>query len=637
MRDRAAARPPRSSTTAETGRLGEDYDGREGLAAGRASALGVVALGALGWAQRRNYRRTNRVFNHGLLGATAAATVVLLWLVVGHSRRPRRAERRPTTHGAKSLKVLNEARIASLQARGNENLTLVARGRACWTALRQGRTTSTTAGCRRGHGRRRRATGLLDRALRPRRRRRGPRAGAGRAATACREWQAAPQGGPRADDAGDYEDALEKVIGAQRTVHRRVLRPGRRGAGAGAAATSSGEFTAGGRRRARRAERAGGRAPGCWRCWARRARCSASAAGCRSTGERGGAMTCDRTSEVGALAAAVVARLAAAVRDRGRRAPVLPLRRRRRRAHRPARRSGTGHRARPARAARHRPRRPTTARTRRRACGRRAPSGPAIERIKDSAGKLIVGRRPEQLPLGLPRPGHRQARRASTSTSSGHRQGHPRRPGRQVMFRAIPTSQRIPALQKRQGGHRGAHHDHQLRPARETSPSPPPTSRPVSRCWPRRARRSRGTTRPCAASGSARRRVPPARGRAGRPDKDARGTRRVKVQPVPNQLDCLVRLQLGQVDAMVTDNALAAGQAAQDPPSSWSAPAVHRRAYGVAMNKDDDDLVRRVNKVLEDYRSGGADSPWMRAYRHVARGRPARHRNRRRRSRCTKD
>ena len=37
------------------------------------------------------------------------------------------------------------------------------------------------------------------------------------------------------------------------------------------------------------------------------------------------------------------------------------------------------------------------------------------------------------------------------------------------------------------------------------------------------------------------------------------------VLTVPNQLDCLVRLQLGQVDAVVTDNALAAGQAAQDP------------------------------------------------------------------------
>ncbi|CAM5656047.1 Secreted protein OS=Streptomyces microflavus OX=1919 GN=Smic_24820 PE=4 SV=1 [Streptomyces microflavus] len=32
-----------------------------------------------------HYRRTNRVFNHGLLVATAAASVVLLWLAVGHT------------------------------------------------------------------------------------------------------------------------------------------------------------------------------------------------------------------------------------------------------------------------------------------------------------------------------------------------------------------------------------------------------------------------------------------------------------------------------------------------------------------------------------------------------------------------
>lgn len=39
-----------------------------------------------------------------------------------------------------------------------------------------------------------------------------------------------------------------------------------------------------------------------------------------------------------------------------------------------------------------------------------------------------------------------------------------------------------------------------------------------------------------------------------------------------------------------------------------------REFYGVAMNKDAPDLVRRVNKVLENYRAGGNDSPWMKAY-----------------------
>ncbi|WP_443059260.1 glutamate ABC transporter substrate-binding protein [Streptomyces sp. NBC_00435] len=84
---------------------------------------------------------------------------------------------------------------------------------------------------------------------------------------------------------------------------------------------------------------------------------------------------------------------------------------------------------------------------------------------------------------------------------------------------------------------------------------------------------------------------------------------------VPNQLDCLVRLQLGEVDGIVTDNALAAGQAAQDPSVRLVGSPFTTEFYGVAMNKDAGDLVRRVNKVLEDYRTGGDSSPWMAAYR----------------------
>ncbi|MCX5263555.1 hypothetical protein [Streptomyces sp. NBC_00199] len=92
-----------------------------------AIALGVVALAGLAWAQHRNYRRTNRVLNHGLVAATATTTVVLLWLVVGHSVA-RAGLDDSYEHGVRSLNVLHDARIASLKARGNENLTLVARG-----------------------------------------------------------------------------------------------------------------------------------------------------------------------------------------------------------------------------------------------------------------------------------------------------------------------------------------------------------------------------------------------------------------------------------------------------------------------------------------------------------------------------
>ncbi|MEV5682055.1 glutamate ABC transporter substrate-binding protein [Streptomyces sp. NPDC052164] len=94
------------------------------------------------------------------------------------------------------------------------------------------------------------------------------------------------------------------------------------------------------------------------------------------------------------------------------------------------------------------------------------------------------------------------------------------------------------------------------------------------------------------------------------------GTERDKDQlTVPNQLDCLVRLQLGEVDAVVTDNALAAGQAAQDPAVVLKGAPFTTEYYGVATKKGANDLVARVNAVLDDYRRGGKDSDWMVSYR----------------------
>ncbi|MFJ8826383.1 glutamate ABC transporter substrate-binding protein [Streptomyces sp. NPDC102467] len=81
---------------------------------------------------------------------------------------------------------------------------------------------------------------------------------------------------------------------------------------------------------------------------------------------------------------------------------------------------------------------------------------------------------------------------------------------------------------------------------------------------------------------------------------------------VPNQLDCLVRLQLGEVDAVVTDGALAASQAAQDPTVELKGEPFTKEYYGVAMKKGSDDLVRRVNQVLEDYRKPGGG--WQKSY-----------------------
>ncbi|MET9392281.1 glutamate ABC transporter substrate-binding protein [Streptomyces sp. NPDC006624] len=82
---------------------------------------------------------------------------------------------------------------------------------------------------------------------------------------------------------------------------------------------------------------------------------------------------------------------------------------------------------------------------------------------------------------------------------------------------------------------------------------------------------------------------------------------------VPNQLDCLVRLQLGEVDAVVTDGALAASQAAQDPTVELKGDAFTAEYYGVAMKKDADDLVRRVNQILVDYRKD-TENGWQASY-----------------------
>ncbi|MCL6670557.1 MULTISPECIES: hypothetical protein [Streptomyces] len=110
----------------ENQRLNSDYADAKAFP-WAAVCLGVAALAALGWSQRRNYLRTNRVLNHGLVTASAASVVVLLWLVVGHTVA-RAGLNDSYDHGVRSLNVLHDARIASLTARSDENLSLIRRG-----------------------------------------------------------------------------------------------------------------------------------------------------------------------------------------------------------------------------------------------------------------------------------------------------------------------------------------------------------------------------------------------------------------------------------------------------------------------------------------------------------------------------
>lgn len=191
---------------AETARLAEDEaDARAWPAL--SLAVGVVALAALAWAQWRDFRRTNRLVNPGLLAATAATAAVLLWLAGAHTMA-RSGLDDARARGQNSLKVLNEARIGSLKARANENLTLVARGAVLTD---DGKSDKYAA----GYGE---AMAGLDRALAQARRLADDPAGEDPvrdAAGWAGEWRERHAGVRRTDEAGDYEGALRQVIGGE--------------------------------------------------------------------------------------------------------------------------------------------------------------------------------------------------------------------------------------------------------------------------------------------------------------------------------------------------------------------------------------------------------------------------------------
>ncbi|MER6343075.1 hypothetical protein ACWC10_05020 [Streptomyces sp. NPDC001595] len=195
--------------TSENQRLRSDYASATPYP-WAAIALGVTALAALAWAQHRNYRRTHRVLNQGLVAATATTTVVLLWLVIGHTVA-RAGLHDSYDHGVRSLDVLHDARIASLKARGNENLTLVNRGAetvetapgkfadkfdVAYEASMKDLATGLKA-----------AAALAD-----------DPAGEKPVKTAADSmdvWQDRHREARDADDAGDYQAALDKIIGAR--------------------------------------------------------------------------------------------------------------------------------------------------------------------------------------------------------------------------------------------------------------------------------------------------------------------------------------------------------------------------------------------------------------------------------------
>lgn len=80
---------------------------------------------------------------------------------------------------------------------------------------------------------------------------------------------------------------------------------------------------------------------------------------------------------------------------------------------------------------------------------------------------------------------------------------------------------------------------------------------------------------------------------------------RPTVLGAPTWTDCLVMLQQGQIDAIGTDGVVLAGLAAQDPNVVVVGPNISVEPYGVGVKKENVDLVRFVNGVLERMRDNG--------------------------------
>lgn len=69
--------------------------------------------------------------------------------------------------------------------------------------------------------------------------------------------------------------------------------------------------------------------------------------------------------------------------------------------------------------------------------------------------------------------------------------------------------------------------------------------------------------------------------------------------------DCLLALQQFQAHAVLADDSILSGMAAQDPSTEMVDLSLHEQSYGVGMRRDDEGMVRQVNSTLERIMSDG--------------------------------
>jgi hypothetical protein len=168
-----------------------------------AVAVAIIVGVALFFAQRWLARRTHRVLNRGLVLASVAGIVSVVWLITALTvARAHVLDARD--HGSAPVEALARAEIAALQARGDESLTLIDRGGddsfqqdfvSVQHRLGPGPGTLLTAASDAAQG--------------------SPGAGAAAAAgTAARAWYAAHAQVRSLDDSGNYGSAVQLAIGS---------------------------------------------------------------------------------------------------------------------------------------------------------------------------------------------------------------------------------------------------------------------------------------------------------------------------------------------------------------------------------------------------------------------------------------
>ena len=187
---------------AETARLGSDYADARSLP-WAALGLGVVLLALLVRAQRRLFHRTNRVFNLGMLFATACATLALLWLAVGQSIAASYLAD-SDSKGAAPLQLLNQAEIEALKCRAAENLNLVARGSTTAYETAWDDESKALAG----------PTGFLAQAQQMTAGDSGAQSQVSTAVASFHTWQARHDTAHTANQGGDYDTAVNDTIGS---------------------------------------------------------------------------------------------------------------------------------------------------------------------------------------------------------------------------------------------------------------------------------------------------------------------------------------------------------------------------------------------------------------------------------------